>query len=319
MYVLRHAELFPNARTDSTFRLLQTDEALRVLRGARLDAQPGRWARTPIHREYRALVDPWFNGAGAERARPLIERYCHEPSSRGSTAAEVEIVSQFARPLPVMVITTLLGFPLEDIPRSSGGRRRGRCRSRAGLSAGAGDVRRRAGRGVPALHLGAPASSGGMEPQDDVLTHLAEATFNDPQSGPRPLTRRRDHQPDRPPLHRRQRDDDFAITSALYLSVQHPEAVARLRASSPSSRPASSTRCCGSSRPPRGCGEASRRDAEVGGVPIAKGSTLHLRYGAANRDPAMFQDPDRLDLDRRNASRHVAFAAGEHGAGRRAD
>ena len=54
------------------------------------------------------------------------------------------------------------------------------------------------------------------------------------------------------------------------------------------------------------------RDAQISGVPVPKGSTLHLRYGAANRDPEMFPDPDRLDLDRSNAGRHVAFAAGEH-------
>ena len=64
--------------------------------------------------------------------------------------------------------------------------------------------------------------------------------------------------------------------------------------------------------PTQGLWRGVTQDVEVGGVPIAKGSTLHLRYGAANRDPAMFEDPDHLDLDRRNASRHVAFAAGEH-------
>ena len=39
---------------------------------------------------------------------------------------------------------------------------------------------------------------------------------------------------------------------------------------------------------------------------------MHIRYGAANRDPERFAEPDDLDLERRNAGRHVAFGAGEH-------
>ncbi len=39
---------------------------------------------------------------------------------------------------------------------------------------------------------------------------------------------------------------------------------------------------------------------------------MHIRYGAANRDPERFAQPDDLDVARRNAGRHVAFGAGEH-------
>jgi len=42
------------------------------------------------------------------------------------------------------------------------------------------------------------------------------------------------------------------------------------------------------------------------------GSTLVLKWGAANRDPGKFADSDRFDLDRGNAHRHVAFGAGPH-------
>ena len=38
---------------------------------------------------------------------------------------------------------------------------------------------------------------------------------------------------------------------------------------------------------------------------------MHLSYAAANRDPEMFADPTTLDLDRKNATRHVAFSVGE--------
>lgn len=54
------------------------------------------------------------------------------------------------------------------------------------------------------------------------------------------------------------------------------------------------------------------RDTQVGGVPIPEGSILMLRYGAANRDPKVFTDPDTFDPQRGNAARHLAFGYGPH-------
>ena len=53
-------------------------------------------------------------------------------------------------------------------------------------------------------------------------------------------------------------------------------------------------------------------DVELHGVTIPAGSTVHLRFAAANRDARVFDDPDRLNLERANAARHVAFGQGEH-------
>ena len=47
-------------------------------------------------------------------------------------------------------------------------------------------------------------------------------------------------------------------------------------------------------------------------VEVAPGSTVMTILGAANHDPAMFDDPHVLRLDRPNAGRHLAFAAGIH-------
>ena len=49
----------------------------------------------------------------------------------------------------------------------------------------------------------------------------------------------------------------------------------------------------------------------MGGVDIPAGSSLHLRYAAANRDPRVFENPAELDVDRPNANRHLAFSTGE--------
>jgi cytochrome P450 len=53
------------------------------------------------------------------------------------------------------------------------------------------------------------------------------------------------------------------------------------------------------------------RDTALGGVAMPKGTYVHIGIGAANRDPAQFPDPDRLDLARR-PNRHLAFGTGIH-------
>jgi cytochrome P450 len=53
------------------------------------------------------------------------------------------------------------------------------------------------------------------------------------------------------------------------------------------------------------------RDTMLGGVAMAAGTYVHIGIGAANRDPAQFPDPDRLDI-RREPNRHLAFGTGIH-------
>ena len=54
------------------------------------------------------------------------------------------------------------------------------------------------------------------------------------------------------------------------------------------------------------------RDVEFGGASIRAGDLVTISIAAANRDPAAFDDPDAFVLDRANARRHLAFAAGPH-------
>jgi cytochrome P450 len=50
----------------------------------------------------------------------------------------------------------------------------------------------------------------------------------------------------------------------------------------------------------------------LGSVDLEPGDQVVIMLGAANRDPAVFDDPDRLDVRRANANRHVAFGGGIH-------
>lgn len=50
---------------------------------------------------------------------------------------------------------------------------------------------------------------------------------------------------------------------------------------------------------------------EIGGVDVSAGTRIHMLIGAANRDPAQFDDPDRFDITR-GPNKHLAFAGGPH-------
>ena len=56
---------------------------------------------------------------------------------------------------------------------------------------------------------------------------------------------------------------------------------------------------------------AATADTDIAGTQVAAGTRVTLCIGAANRDPAQFADPDRLDISR-SPNRHLAFATGAH-------
>jgi cytochrome P450 len=53
-------------------------------------------------------------------------------------------------------------------------------------------------------------------------------------------------------------------------------------------------------------------DVELAGAPIGRGDLVRVSIAGANRDPAEFPEPDRFDVRRANARRHLAFAHGPH-------
>lgn len=54
------------------------------------------------------------------------------------------------------------------------------------------------------------------------------------------------------------------------------------------------------------------RDFEIAGVTIRQGERVSCMLGAANRDPAIWPEPDRFDIDRPNLGRHIGFSMGRH-------
>jgi cytochrome P450 len=64
--------------------------------------------------------------------------------------------------------------------------------------------------------------------------------------------------------------------------------------------------------PSAGLWRVVTRDTEFNGVQLPKESLVMLRYHAANRDEAVFDDAETFDLCRRNADDHIAFGQGTH-------
>ena len=64
--------------------------------------------------------------------------------------------------------------------------------------------------------------------------------------------------------------------------------------------------------PTAGLWRVVKKDADLGGMTVPGGSMMMLRFAAANRDPAKFENPDAFDVTRKNARSHLAFGRGIH-------
>ncbi len=310
-WVSKRTDLFANGPAPSG-ALMQDSEALRIYR------ERGRFRRAPLstdppeHRQYRNLIDAFFNAKGAETQRSFITRIVHEliDSWIGDPGREIEFVERFALPLPVIVITSMLGFAREDIPQL-------KKWSEAWVMPFAGNLtaeqqRYVAEQGVDFQnYILQVIEEKRHSPDDSVISHLAHTMLQTADGATRPLTDAEiifttDH------LYIGGNETTtFALTSGLWLMLREPGLQSRLR---------SDRALIGNfvdevlrlESPTQGLYRHNFEAVELHGVTIPAGSTVHLRFAAANRDSRMFASPATLDVDRPNSARHVAFGQGEH-------
>jgi cytochrome P450 len=270
----------------------------------------GRWAPLgmdpPEHRKYRQLIDRLFLGASLTRARPFIEEMVSSLIDRFEDAGEVEFVGGFAKPLPMMVITRMIGFPDADAPL---------LRKWSASWAKPFERQLTLEQEMVVAKDGVDFQNYIMEhvrrrrakPADDILTHLSEARF----AGERALT---DHEIASMIDHiyiGGNETTTFALTSGLWLYLRDPEIYQSLLAD-PSKIKLAIEESLRLESPTQGLFRTAVRDTEIAGVPIPKGATIHIRFGAANRDKRMFANPECFDMERSNPGRHLAFSIGEH-------
>jgi len=101
-----------------------------------------------------------------------------------------------------------------------------------------------------------------------------------------------------------------AIAMALWRLMQFPDALAELKAKPDLINLAAEEFLRFEAPTQRGI-RTAREDFTIDGHRIRAGQILHIMIGAANRDPAQFRNPDRLDVTR-DPNRHVSFGHGVH-------
>jgi cytochrome P450 len=101
------------------------------------------------------------------------------------------------------------------------------------------------------------------------------------------------------------------IANAILALLEHPEAAARVRGA-PELVEAALEESLRLEPAAAAVDRYARADIALGGARIRAGELVRVSLSAANRDPAVFDNPDRFDLGRPNVRRHLAFAAGPH-------
>jgi cytochrome P450 len=101
------------------------------------------------------------------------------------------------------------------------------------------------------------------------------------------------------------------LSTALKLLAEDADLQARLRRT-PDAIPNFIEEALRFESPIKGDFRLARAATTVGGVEVPAGTTLMVHYGAANRDPRQFENPDTFDPDRPNARRHIGFGRGVH-------
>jgi cytochrome P450 len=101
------------------------------------------------------------------------------------------------------------------------------------------------------------------------------------------------------------------LSGAMKLLTEFPEQKAKL-AANPDLLPNAANEFIRMVSPVIYMRRTALNEAEIAGQKIASGEKVIMYYGAANRDAAVFDNPDVLDVARPNADKHIAFGYGPH-------
>jgi len=258
----------------------------------------------PDHTRLRSLVAQAFARGHVERLRPRVDAIAGALIDRVEAAGRMDLIGDFAGRLPVELIAELLGVPEGDrvflrpwsnaIVKMYEWERPAAVEERALVSSG--DF---------AAYMRGLVQERRARPREDLVSHLAVAE-NDGQ----------------------RLSEDEAVASAILLLnagheasvnvlgngfvalLRHPAQLERLRAD-PALVPAAVEEMIRYDAPLQLFERTAREDVEFGGQLIRAGEKAAALLGAANRDPAVFVDPDRFDIGR-SPNPHLGFGAGLH-------
>jgi cytochrome P450 len=265
----------------------------------------------PEHTRYRLLLNKVFSPTRVRQMVPDVQRICDQLIDAFSEGESAEFVQEFAFPLPGIVISEQLGLAASEI----GTFRRWADAMLApaqGLLTDEDATIRYADIEAEAQHYLADVFAARRKnPTGDLISALVAASEEEERQGERPLS-----MPELQNLLQQLITGGYittadAITSAMWLLTQNPGQAKQLKAD-PRKIKTFTEESLRMLAPVQGLFRKATRDVELHGVNIPAGAILHVRYGAANRDPGAFTDPDTFDVTREHVMRHMSFGQGPH-------
>jgi cytochrome P450 len=272
----------------------------------RIDTKVLLFLDPPDHTRIRSLVSKAFTPGRVRQLRAQVEAMVDELLDRAEERGSLELIADLAYPLPVSVICELLGVPAVD---------------RDVFRHWSSDASRLLDRDIDldeeAMQRGGEAIAGFTEhfvaligerresPRDDLLSALIAAE----EGGERLSWEELLSTIILLFLAGHETTVNLIGNGALAL-LRHPGELERLRRE-PALGASAVEELLRYDSPVHVTARIATTDLEVGGTPVAEGEQVVVLVAAANRDPAVFPDPDRLDLGRPD-NRHLSFSAGTH-------
>jgi pimeloyl-[acyl-carrier protein] synthase len=258
----------------------------------------------PDHTRLRNLVNRAFTPRVVERMRDHIEAIADELLDAAEARGSFDAIGDFAQPLPVRVITELLGAPPEDHHRFA---------EWSASMAVAFDIAfhkstiERADRAIVEMrdYFRPLLDERRREPKDDLLTALVEAE----EQGDR-LSEEELYSFCIILLAAGHETATNMIGNGLLALLKNRDQLEKLVAD-PSLGESAVEEVLRYDPPPQATTRRALEAIELGGKHIREGDMLVLSIAAANRDPERFVDPDRLDITRTD-NRHLTFGLGAH-------
>jgi cytochrome P450 len=266
----------------------------------------------PAHTRVRKLLTPAFAPRALKALEPRIESLVDRLLEQAAERAHIDLIGEFAAAIPVQLIGDLLGIPSEE---------RGPLRGWSLAILGALEPVLRPEqfvRGVAAvdefkdyLTRLIDRRCGAENPGAILHTLVAASDFASPLGeGTERLSTNELLHNCIFLLNAGHETTTNLIGNSIDLLLRYPDAMAELRADLSLIDTAieeflrmESSNQLGNRR--------ARQDTCLGGTPLPAGTYVHIGIGAANRDPAAFPEPDRLDV-RRQPNRHLSFGSGIH-------
>ena len=257
----------------------------------------------PDHTRLRSLVSRAFTPRAVEKLRPRVEEIAEELLDGLAGKQGFDLIADFAVPLPVTIIAEMLGIPAED-----------RATFKRWSDVLVGFLDPVAARDPAVMratvdeffaYVTRIAQERRARPTDDLLSALVLAE----EAGDR-LSEQELLGTVALLLAAGNETTSNLIGNGMLALLRHPDQLDALRAD-PSGIESAVEELLRYDSPVQLTGRVLTRDLEFRGHRFRRGQNAILLLGAANRDPAVFPDPDRLDLARAN-NRHLSFSSGHH-------